>query len=415
MTSRLPCRTPGCSGTILPDTAERTDRLCMPCVHRARREQWERHVAEHRVEVDRFAGVTDVVELIRLSHEKPRAHPLVADKAAPATLDSLYRRLTQDGADRLVDLARGSSEDMLVDVAGHLACFSLVDLHTVQQALLDVGLARPSYAFCDAKPDVVQRLLGGLADDAPIAWEHGLAALAWTRSAEGMAAFDRWQRRPPPWASQMYVAADAFTRDAGYALRDGSPRSIVLPACAAITEASEQPVSDSALVLFAPVADPDAPPCPSCHTPPVAVLTIVEDRLPAALRGHLPARVIACMQCASRDAASFTRGTDGGTWTWVATGPADPRPWPTLELSPVACSLTPRSTREAVDWLVTKAASQLGGLPAWVGDWGYEPCPLCDEWMTVIAQVDEFGLGGMMVYVSWCRACDVGRVSMQCS
>lgn len=387
----------------------------MTCVRRGLREEWERYVAEHGVVVDRFAGVTDIVELILLSHQKPVVDPLVSQRPPPSALESLYSRLRQRDADRLVEAARAANEALLATVAGHLACFSIVDLHGVQQTLLDAGLARPSYAFCDAREDIVQRLLDGLGDDAPVAWEHGLAALAWTRSLEGIAAFERWRRQPPPWASQMYVAADAFTRDAGYVLRDGKPRGLVVPSCAAIREAPERDGSNAPLVLFAPVVEPGALPCPSCHAPPVAVLTVDDERLPGPLQGRMPTRVVACVQCAGRGAASFTRGTSGGAWTWVLTGPPDPRPRPKLELSPVACALTPRSTRAAVDRLITDAPSQLGGYPAWVDDWGYEPCPLCGEWMTFIAQLDGFGLGGMMFYVSWCRDCDVGRVGMQCS
>ena len=108
MNERVACRTPGCTGTILSSTAEATGGLCKPCVNRATAEQRRLYIDANRVDVDRFAGVTDVVEVLHLIHRPPPADPLVKLVPYERSLGNLYRGLQTADAERLVSVAKAN-------------------------------------------------------------------------------------------------------------------------------------------------------------------------------------------------------------------------------------------------------------------------------------------------------------------
>src|SRR5215475_13490080 len=93
MTTRIACTSPGCTGMILPETAARTGGLCMPCVQAKARREDEAYVAAKRREVDPYAGVTDPLELIQLSHTRRPFSRLVRYLPCPQSLEDLYASL----------------------------------------------------------------------------------------------------------------------------------------------------------------------------------------------------------------------------------------------------------------------------------------------------------------------------------
>src|SRR2546429_5920831 len=115
-TDRISCRTEGCANTILPATAKANDGYCMPCVQKKRREEREKYIRENRREVNPYAGVIDVVEIIRILHT-PRAHdPLITYLAPPKSTEELYSNLNADQVGRLMRMAaeamRSGNEDL---------------------------------------------------------------------------------------------------------------------------------------------------------------------------------------------------------------------------------------------------------------------------------------------------------------
>lgn len=44
MTHRIPCKSPACTSTILPETAARTDGYCMPCVQAQQQREHDEYI-----------------------------------------------------------------------------------------------------------------------------------------------------------------------------------------------------------------------------------------------------------------------------------------------------------------------------------------------------------------------------------
>jgi hypothetical protein len=68
--ARVPCRAEGCGNTILPATAKINDGYCAPCVQKRKQEERVEFVRRNRREVDLYAGITDLVEVIRIMHTR---------------------------------------------------------------------------------------------------------------------------------------------------------------------------------------------------------------------------------------------------------------------------------------------------------------------------------------------------------
>src|SRR6266576_1733238 len=118
---RIPCRTEGCGNTILPATATANDGYCMPCVQKQRRKERDKYIRQNRREENPYAGITDVVEIIRVMHT-PRSHdPLVIFRPPSKSAEELYSELDADQADRLMTVAadamHAGNEDFAEDVA----------------------------------------------------------------------------------------------------------------------------------------------------------------------------------------------------------------------------------------------------------------------------------------------------------
>lgn len=106
MTDRLPCKTPDCSGTILPTTAERTEGYCMPCVLAAARKEHEAYVRANRRDVNEFEGLTDHVEILKLIHKLRKYDELVKWILYPIATDQVYAKLTGPELVRLVEYTK---------------------------------------------------------------------------------------------------------------------------------------------------------------------------------------------------------------------------------------------------------------------------------------------------------------------
>ncbi|WP_201755356.1 hypothetical protein [Paenibacillus glycinis] len=64
MSERLPCQTPGCAATILSVTATKTGGICMPCHQKKLASEKRAYIVQHRQDIDRYAGITDPVEIL---------------------------------------------------------------------------------------------------------------------------------------------------------------------------------------------------------------------------------------------------------------------------------------------------------------------------------------------------------------
>lgn len=386
-------------------------------MNRKKAEEYARYIASHRVDVDRFAGVSDVVEILRLIHQPPPPDPLVKLVPYAKSAADLYRGLSQDEADRLVALV-AENADLLRQVATHLACYTPHDLERCQQALLATGDAYPTHAFRAARVPVVERLLAlvdsSVRGDAKGGLDHALGALAWSRHPRAIERMQEWEARPPKWREMLFWAPHEFATEAGYAIEGGAVRNLVPSTSLRLVPTGEAPTSSGSTVsLFEPGAG--GPPCPRCSRAPVNLLSVESSALPDELRGAVPPRVPTCLECACFGTI-FVQFARDGSWRWLQ---ADAKPEGTTggwALEPRRATLVPRSPWEAIDWCVAEGLSQLGGHPSWVQDPEYPRCPSCARRMATVAQVgleDFFDAMEGVFFVHHCEACAVVGVSYQ--
>jgi hypothetical protein len=406
MSARVPCQTPGCPHTILPITAERTGGICMPCAQRIAAEEHERYVAAHRVDIDRFAGLTDPVEILLAMHHRLPYDELKNHLPYPRKAADLYRELGQSDADRLVGRA---DSDLLPDVAKHLAQFGRVDLTACQKRVLATGDAEPALVFRAASDAIVATLIKLVQHKGSAS--GGIDALAWAKTPRAVAALTTWTHAP-----HMRRLVGFAVQSAGYELVGGRIRDLVAPVawCLVRSDAAASTATPTTATLFAP-AD-HGPACPCCGQEAVFLLAIdtrtARDTQVPGLRS-MPT----CIRCAS-SAPIWVQFERGGRWSWLEPTPEpDDQPdWPVTPIvTPIHVSLRARPPWEAVDWCHADGISQLGGHASWIQDPFHPPCPRCDRSMPFVGQVgmEDFTDGEGVFAMNLCAPCGVGVVSYQ--
>lgn len=413
MTERVLCKTLGCSRTILPSTAERTGGYCIPCANRAAAEAHARELAARRVDVDRFAGVSDVVEILRLLHKPPAPDPEKRFLPYNTPTPDVYRGLEQWDADRLV-LAASTAPDFVRDVAVYLAAFSNVDLLPVQRALLAIGDPYPAAVFRAASSPVVDRLFAlletSIGREDALALDHTLSALAWARSRRVVEAMVDWSRNRPSWGTMLDIAPHEYATVAGYAIEDGVARDLILDSPVRLVAPPDEATREPAVVFE---SDPRGGGCPLCARPAVSLLSMRGDALPDRFRGKVPERVPTCPDCASYGPLFVHLAADGG-WSWLPTERPPATPGASWDLAPARATFAPRAMWEAVDWCRADGLSQIGGHPSWINDPVYPRCPTCSRLMMTVAQIaleDFVRHAEGIFYVHYCSGCSVAGVS----
>ena len=412
--NRVPCKTPGCFGNILPSTAEATGGFCRPCVNRAKAEEKQRYIEANRVEVNRFAGVSDPVEILRLIHDPPPMDPLVVQVPYSRSTFDVYRHLSQADVERLVTVASETPE-MLQTVASYLSCFSTVSLDVCQRALLAEGDPYPPHAFREASESVVGALFElversvGERDD--LLLDHALSALAWTRSSRVIEAMVSWSESPPEWSSLLAIPAHAYARVAGFEIESGAVRELTLPHAFELVP-SENSVGAGSVDLFESQATGLT--CPRCAQPATVLARLDRAGLPE-LRGRIPNEVLTCVECAPYGTVFIQRHAKAG-WNWLLSDGEPAEGAEEWKREPRAATLAPRPPWEAVDYLCEENGfSQIGGQPTWIRDPEYPACPQCARSMPTVMQIAlaDFYLEEGIFYVHYCSGCVVVGVSYQ--
>ena len=422
-TERVPCRTEGCTNTILPATAKANDGHCMPCVQKRLHAEREEYIRLNRREVDPYAGVTDVVEILRVLHT-PRPHdPLVVFRPCPQSVEELYSRLSAEQANRLMAMAadalRADNEDFAQEIAKSLAVFTDLPLDPMLESWLEQNCFWPPVVFRGAGAVVRDAVVAALESGEANANE-ALSALAWIGDDRVQELFRHWEANPPNWRSKLFVGPSGYANVAGWELGRPARRNLFHDECWAITPAlSEQSPDQSLRLLSATNQD-----CPWCQRPLIHLidlnledarfdfLEIVGRKLPILTcdvctgygSGFMFARV------ASDGNALLTAGGKRPDWLPEKADSLKPSPWAGV---PVRLSL--RRAIHAVDWCMPVSISQVGGMPSWVQDTAFPSCPDCSRTMKFVAQIDNGHFSGHegVYYAFLCASCRTTATTYQ--
>ena len=116
MSDSVDCAEPGCDNSILASTAQETGGICMACVNRRKAAERRAFIEANRVDVDRFEGVTDPVEILKILEEPPKFDPLI--RYTPYEMEGwqVYASLNSAQLESMVDYAyRVYQNDVAVD------------------------------------------------------------------------------------------------------------------------------------------------------------------------------------------------------------------------------------------------------------------------------------------------------------
>lgn len=422
MSERLPCQTPGCTGTILPATAMKTGGICMPCYQQKKALEHQAYIEQNRKEVNRYAGINDPVEILKIMHSPRRYDPLIQEVPYPRTAQEIYHGLTQNERDRMeryaVELLEQEEDtDQAEMILLSLACFTGGEIRQGLEAFMHEEMYHPAILYKDAGAEIRDQLMEKVESDAANR-NHLLLTLAWIGDEAVVSKFAAWRQSPPEWASALYQPPEAYARFAGWELdAEGGQRWLFHRECYPF-KVAEAPGAPAAVTML----QTGTQSCPWCG----GGLTVLFDfdlQHPQLEFMKLPGkrlRIAACMHCNCYGTVYMKADLEGGySWSEYNVVPeylpdhgggtyeADWREMQLLE--------QPAGTYESAEWTLEAPASQIGGHPAWIQDADYPACPCCSRTMTFVAQADmgQVAEDEGIYYAFVCRECLITAVNYQ--
>lgn len=426
MSERLPCQTPGCEATILPATAHKTGGICMPCHQRKLTLAEKAYIEQNRKEVNLYAGVGDLVEILKIMHQPRKYNPLIQEVPYPKTAKELYHQLTESGRERLVAYAVTLMEEEDFDQAEtillSLTCYTDTRIGRGLEVFFRKGKYYPAILYKDAGAVIRDQLMDQVERD-PVNRNHLLLALAWIGDEEVARLFAKWRQSPPEWASELYQSPEAYAHEAGWELDAGGRKRLLFhPESYLFKVCGEDNKGVSRDLSAVKTLQTGAYSCPWCRSK----LTVIFDydlhnslvRFMELSGRYL--RIAACLHCNCYGTVFMKVDLDGGyAWSEYNTVP-DYLPDNESELEEPAwhcmqLSEQPAGSYENAHWMLEAPASQIGGHPTWIQDAEYPACPCCSETMEFIAQMDmEQAEDSEGIYYAFlCRDCLITAVNYQ--
>lgn len=417
---RIPCKTSGCQGTILPSTAAETGGYCMPCVQREEQQRRNEFIRANRKDFNPYAGVVDPVEIIKLIHVPRKPDPLVNVLPFPVPTDQIYSGLDNSQVSHLLtyagDIARDGRSEEAADIAIALASWTSANLDSYLEGLIQRNEYYPGILFRGAGTRVRDRLIERV-ESRPTERNHILIALAWVGDDRVVELFSSWRRRPPAWSGQLHVPPETYSHQAGWELDGNSKRrNLFATTCHALERGSV--AGGITVEIFAPQSTR----CEWCGQP---LLGLLECDLPARMNfANFPTGLIRVPTCSSCScfAGVFTSVPPGHAAGWFAGNvrpavlPSDAAEWPRPPRVKRMLAANRRLPQHASEWGRASTESQIGGLPTWIQDAEYPRCPGCKRTMFFFGQVvhneiEEMSEG--IFYAFLCSDCGIACATYQ--
>lgn len=431
MTERLPCRSEGCSATILPATAAKTGGYCMPCKQEMERAERQRYIEQHRRDIDLYEGITDPVEILKIMHAPVKRDPLIRYIPYHLKREEVYSALSAGDANRMLnaalELLESGDEDTCQEILVSLICYRDYSLESCIPILLERGIYYPGILFKDASVHSRDELLQQVEQDKDNR-NHLLLALAWIGDDQVVRQFQEWRSDPPSWAKELYVPPEVYAHEGGWELTEnGSKRRLFYHDSYAIAKIVPSESTYAAETEPAQFLKEDSASCPWCGSSLtiLANLDISHPKLRFLGLSGERLRVSTCVICSCYDTIYMDVDLHGKSeWSQTNIKPEyvpgpdsgeDERSFTSAGRS-LRIADKPRSSYYAAYWVLGPAVSQIGGYPAWIQDAVYPSCPCCSRSMTFIGQLDweqivEYGEG--IYYMFLCADCKVTATLFQ--
>lgn len=417
MAERIPCKTEGCSSTILPTTAAKTGGICMPCQQEQVRQEQQAYIEKHRRTVNLYEGLTDPIEILKVIHAPRNYDPLTQYVDYSHSKEQVYVSLTAAEAGQMlknaVELLDAGNEDEAEQILLSLVCYRNDDISEVLPVLIERDMYHSSILYKDAPAEIRDRLLQ------QVEWDddnrnHLLIILSWIGDAEVVRQFEEWRLHSPKWAGQLFVNPDVYALEGGWELTsNGEKRELISERCYAIRLTGEQQVSSGAETSAANFLKTSNSNCPWCKRK-LTVLMEADTTHPSLAYLGLPMerlQVATCEHCGGFSTIYMELDQQGEpVWSRFNQKPDYLPNWDdedssvTVEEIKLTLSSEPHSPYYAASWTLTQQDSQIGGHPSWVQDADFPHCPCCAQRMRFIGQLDwadfdQYGEGIFYMFI----------------
>ncbi|MEC0231775.1 DUF1963 domain-containing protein [Paenibacillus alba] len=190
-------------------------------------------ILQNRKDVDRYAGIMDPVEILKIMHAPRKYNPLENDLPYHKSAQELYHQLTEAELERMeiyaITLIDREDLDQAETILLSLVCFTNARFGRGLEAFFQNGKYYPGILYKDAGPAIRDELIHRVDNDSANR-SHLLLALVWIGDEEVIRLFAKWRQNPPRWASELYVPPENYTLEAGWELdHDGRKRLLFHP------------------------------------------------------------------------------------------------------------------------------------------------------------------------------------------
>ncbi len=428
---RTPCKSEGCSATILPTTAEKTGGYCMPCRQETERQERQQYIKDHRRDVDLYEGIDDPVEILKIMHNRHPYDPLIQYIPYGLNKEQLYISLTEEDTDRMLvyamSLLDSGDEDTSLDILLSLVCYKNKSLDTSIPVFINRDIYYPGILFKDASVEARDQLLNRVEYDKDNR-NHLLLALAWIGDEQIVRRFREWRESPPPWVEELYVTPDTYTHEAGWKLNeDGERENLFHEFSYAIEKLKE--VEDSSNEASEPLTllTESSHTCQWCGSKMTTLLDFKVSHptfLFLSMSGER-LKLETCVICSCYGVMYMDVDSNGESrWSTYNQRPDylpvfnnadyDNQHLTVSKFFRIASKS--RNSYYAAHWTLEPTVSQVGGHPTWIQDAEYPVCPCCFKRMIFFSQLDwgevvKYGEG--IYYMFICSDCRITATSFQ--
>ncbi|PZT52163.1 DUF1963 domain-containing protein [Paenibacillus silvae] len=445
MTERIPCIREGCEHMILPATAAKTGGYCMPCKQEMEREAHQRYIEANRRDVNLYEGITDAADVLKIMHAPRTYDPLIRYIPYKYSMEQVYLSLSTEQQLEMkryaMELIRSEDEDAGKDILLYLVCYHNLPLTAEIPELLEREIVYPAVLFKSASNETRDHLIQQVDNDEENR-NHILMMLAYIGDEAVVQQFWQWKQSVPDWASELYVAPDRYTLQAGWELTgDGQRRELFITPSYSLYEAgnSDAEGSESENLDGVPISllVPSSNHCPWCGSSLISLMNLhVQHPALQSVDWRFPQLdVQTCLVCSSYSVMYMEMDAEGKPiWSKHNVKPDGLDEIDVEEIKADVSGLVrstlngsvqrrlfhiasePRQPFHGSEWAMEPSLSQVGGHPGWVQDADYPACPACTATMKAIGQLDgeliqENGEG--VYYMFGCEPCQMTAVSYQ--
>ena len=394
----VPCKQKECNRLVYPGTGAKTDALCLSCYESG---------------LDARAGVTET----GLSDENLVAQVKGFFQARPfkplqrrsvfTSIEQLFQAMTRAQKQELVDFCITTMSSDLPhaeDLAAALVCFDDGDYKELTTAFFDRRRFYPGQLYRYATKHMFREIRERIIWDTR-SRRSLMAALAWMPFEKIAGIFAEMNAEPPEWAAIMKMSFRSWTQTAGWEWTyDEQRRTLFSESCFPMVE---DPQNSLCVATDGPID------CGFCQKPMIQLFCVDGDQIGLeGFSGSISA--LTCEFC-GQHGPIFTEWDESGTISWSPHNQMwSPPPAPAIRsmlerrfgarLGKVASPLRSTYLKLPVN------RSQIGGLPTVMSRPQYPACPICDETMMFLGQLDAnvFGFTNTAIFQTFtCKDCRV--------